>query len=92
MNELPRKINKLRDSCKKYDPLQAKAILKSNGLLFKQFKLSKECLSGSNMFSKMGKSEVLHGFSSISSDIKSQVGIYTCSPYTFMVAMEMVFI
>ena len=82
IRKLPRKIGKLRGSSQTSGACEAKRILESNGLLEQQYDFSKECESGSRVFPGAGRDEIFKALGNISADVKNQVAVYTCTPYT----------
>ena len=87
---LASKINCLWDSSKKYDPSEAKQILEANELLATNYDLSEECISANAVFSEAGRKELFDALLAKKQQpgIKSQVGLYTCFPYTFLVGIH----
>ena len=88
IKEFPRKIHAFRDTSKTYDASEVTTILASNRMLSNEYELSDECISGSGVFSEFGRSELSDALISIPSNIALQVGVYTCSPYAFMVGLH----
>ena len=85
----PSKINSQRDSSKKYDPSEAKQILEANELLATKYDLSEECISANAVFSEAGRKELCDALTKKQQPgIKTQVGLYTCCPYTFLVGIH----
>ena len=65
---LPAKINPFRDTTKRYDPLEAKAILRANNLLATNllatnYELSEECTSSDGVFTKLGRKGLINAHS-----------------------------
>ena len=81
------KINALRDVAETYDVSNAKDILTSNSLLNVDYELSEECISGDGVFTELGRKELFNALLSKknSAEQANRVGLYTCSPYTFLV-------
>lgn len=88
IKEFPRKIHAFRDTSKTYDASEVMTILASNKMLSNEYELSEECISGSDVFSEFGRSELSDALISIPSNIALHVGVYTCSPYAFMVGLH----
>ena len=83
----PVKINALRDVAETYDVSNAKDILTSDSLLNVDYELSEECISGDGVFTELGRKELFTALLSKknSAEQANRVGLYTCSPYTFLV-------
>ena len=82
----PAKINAFRDVSETYDVASAKAILTSNNLLHAKYELSEECISNNGVFTELGRRELLDALNrQNAAEQANQVGLYTCSPYTFLV-------
>ena len=60
---LPAKVNPFRDTTKRYDPLEAKAILRANNLLATNYELSEECTSNDGVFTKLGRKGLIDALS-----------------------------
>jgi serine/threonine protein kinase len=88
INEVPRKINEFRDSTRKYEPSEAKAILEVNEFLTQRYELSEECVSDNGVFSDAGRSELISALSKIPVHSTVHVGVYTCTPYSFMIGIQ----
>ena len=58
IKEFPREIYAFRDPTKTYDASEVIKILTSTKLLSKEYELSEECISGSCVFSGLGRSEL----------------------------------
>ena len=86
ISTLPLKINAFRDMTETYDPIDAKAILTSNNLLAANYELSEECVSDNGVFTGLGRKELFDALSKQDpTEQGNRVGLYTCSPYTFLV-------
>ena len=86
ISTLPLKINAFRDMTETYDPVDAKAILTSNNLLAANYELSEECVSDNGVFTGLGRKELFDALSKQDpTEQGNRVGLYTCSPYTFLV-------
>lgn len=82
----PVKINTFRDVAETYDVANAKDILTSNNLLNADYELSEECISSNGVFTELGKKELFNALNKQNSaEQANRVGLYTCSPYTFLV-------
>ncbi len=82
----PVKINAFRDVSETYDVVNAKAILTSNNLLNANYELSEECISSNGVFTELGRRELYDALNKQdSAEQVNQVGLYICSPYTFLV-------
>jgi serine/threonine protein kinase len=88
INVLPSQINSLRDRSEEYDPASAKAILSSNNLLVGRYELSEECVSNNGVFTELGWQELFNALTNPKLvEQKFCVGLYTCSPYCFLVGV-----
>ena len=86
---LPAKSNSVRNSSETYDPVEVKDILSSNNLLKGNYQLSEECVSNSSVFTELGRQEILNTPTNEKLTlVKRLVGLYTCSPYTFLVGIH----
>ena len=86
---LPAKINSVRNSSEKYDPIIAKTILTSNNLLEGNYELSEECVSNYGVFTELGRKELINALTNEKlTRTKKCVGLYTCTPYTFLVGIH----
>lgn len=84
----PSEINSLRDCSEKYDPASAKAILTSNNMLRGSYELSEECISNEGVFTQLGREELFHALTDTKlADLECCVGLYTCSPYSFLIGI-----
>ena len=79
----PVKINTFRDVSETYHAANAKAILTSNNLFNANYELSEECISWNGVFTDLGRREFFDAMNKQNS--AAQVGLYTYSPYTFLV-------
>ena len=86
-SNLPSQINEKRDPSKLYEPAEAKTLLQENNLLKNQYDLSEECVSANGVFSEKGRQELLDALLNHQHDNKHRVGLYTCTPYTFLVGI-----
>lgn len=86
---LPAKVNSVRNSSEKYDPIIAKTILTSNNLLEGNYELSEECVSNYGVFTELGRKELINALTNEKlTRTKKCVGLYTCTPYTFLVGIH----
>lgn len=86
---LPAKVNSVRNSSEKYDPIIAKTILTSNNLLEGNYELSEERVSNYGVFTELGRKELMNALTNEKlTRTKKCVGLYTCTPYTFLVGIH----
>ncbi|XP_028410675.1 probable tyrosine-protein kinase DDB_G0283397 [Dendronephthya gigantea] len=88
INRVPSKINHVRDLNKMYEPSEAKSILEANNLLSANYDLIEECVSANGVFSEAGRKELITALTNPQREAKNRVGLYTCSPYTFLAGMH----
>lgn len=88
ISNLPSQINDKRDPSKLYEPSEAKTLLQENGVLTNDYDLSEECVSANGVFSEKGRQELLDALLNDQRGNKYRAGLYTCSPYTFLVGIH----
>jgi serine/threonine protein kinase len=88
LTTLPSKINNVRDADKMYEPSEAKSILEANALLVANYDLTEECVSANGVFSEAGRKELIAALTKLQPEAKNRVGLYTCSPYTFLAGVH----
>ena len=88
ITQFPVQINSLRDCSAKDDPASAKAILASNNMLLGSYELLEECLSDNGALTELGWQELFSAMSNTKLvDMELAVGLYTCSPYCFLIGV-----
>lgn len=88
INSLPLQIHGHRDVTLTYDVSEAYDILKSRNLLTFPYELSEEFVKGKKVFSDGGRKELIESLSQKAAFEKMCVGLYTCSPYTFVLGVH----
>ncbi len=81
-------VHNVRDPNKMYEPSEAKSILEPNALLAAKYDLTEECVSANGVFSAAGRKELHAALTKQQPDAKCRVGLYTCSPYTFLAGVH----
>ena len=88
VTKFPSEINSLRDCSEKYDPASAKAILSANDKLIGSYDLCEECVSNSGVLTELGWQELFNALNNLKlGELKCAVGLYTCSPYCFLIGV-----
>ncbi|XP_028417369.1 uncharacterized protein LOC114541766 [Dendronephthya gigantea] len=88
INNLPLQLHGSRDLTSTYDVSEAYDILKSINLLTFSYELSEEFVKGKKVFSYGGREELMKSLGQKAASEKTCVGLYTCSPYTFVLGIH----
>ena len=87
---LPLLLHGSRDVTLNYDISEAHDILKSKNLLNFSYELSEEFVDGQKVFSDGGRQSLIESLCEKAANKESStlVGLYTCSPYTFVLCIQ----
>lgn len=87
ITKLPLSINKLRNVEETYEPLCAYRILRNKSLV-PECDLSEEFVKQASVFSEAGRKELTNALACKGRTTTKAIGLYTCTPYTFIVGIH----